>query len=263
MRNSLFLVLTVCLGFGSVGVAQEKTSPLSAPAPKSFAIGAEARHYLYSEPGFVSHEGYLFGVWGEWFWGSALGDGKTYANFIFGSLVYDGQACNLSGTVCTPLSATTNDFIGKFNTRLEYKVNTFFKIFYGGGFRYLYDKGEGASFYTRAGQWIYLPLGVAFNTETKAYNLFFEFEYDYTIYGVMRSALSEVSSTLNDVTSNQKGGYGLVLTAGLEFKKHMTGMIFYETWNANDSDIMASGGQNFREPANNSQSLGVKFGYRF
>lgn len=279
MKYLCTLMLTLCLGFGITAVADERPEPATRVArivkpprelqrppqkeKKSLIIGGEVRNYTYTEPGFVSHAGYLFGLWGEWSWESALGFGKTNANLLFGALTYEGQACNLSGTSCTPLAATTNDVIAKVGVRLEHFLNPTFLIFYGGGFRYLYDKGEGSSFYTRTGEWIFLPVGLNFKTDTSLGSIFLEMEYDYTIYGVMKSALSEVSSTLNDIVSNQKGGYGLVISGGVNLTDNLMTALIYESWNANDSDIMASGGQNFREPANSSQAIGMRLGYTF
>ena len=283
MKNLFLVALTVCLGFGFKVGAQEKPEPTTRNAKivkpprelnrelqkalpkekKSLVIGGEARSYTYTEPGFVSHAGYLFGIWGEWSWISALGPGKTGANLLFGALNYEGQACNLAGTSCSPLSATTNDMIIKVGVRLEHEFNPAFKIFYGGGFRYLFDKGEGSSFYSRTGEWAFLPVGLNFDSDTSLGNLFFELEYDYTIYGVMKSGLSEVSSTLNDITSTQKGGYGLVVSGGVNFSENFVAALIFESWNANDSDVKASGGQNFREPANSSQAFGLRLGYLF
>ena len=283
MNYLSLMLLTLCLGFGFKVGADDKSDQTTRTArivkphkelnkelqkppqkeKKNLAIGGEVRQYSYAEPGFVSHTGYLFGIWGEWSWDSALGFGKTSANLLFGALSYEGQACNLSGTTCTPLTATTNDMIAKIGARLEHVFNPAFRIFYGGGFRYLYDKGEGSSFYTRTGEWVFLPVGLNFETDTALGNIFLELEYDYTIYGVMKSGLSEVSSTLNDIISNQKGGYGLVVSGGIALGENLTTALIYESWNANDSDIMASGGQNFREPANSSQAFGLRVGYSF
>ncbi len=279
MKYLCMTMLALCLGFGFKAGAAEKSEQTTRAArivkpprelqrppqkeKKSLALGGEVRNYTYTEPGVMSHTGYLFGIWGEWNWNSALGFGQTSANLLFGALSYEGQACNLSGTSCTPLAATTNDIIVKVGVRLEHVFNPAFRIFYGGGFRYLYDKGEGASFYTRTGEWVFLPVGLKFETNTSLGNLFLELEYDYTIYGVIKSGLSEVSNTLNDVTSNQKGGYGLVISGGVNLTENLMTALIYESWNANDSDIMASGGQNFREPANLSQAIGLRVGYTF
>lgn len=266
MKSLILVTLTICLGFCDNSSAQEKLTSKKEninKESKSFLIGTEIRSYTYSEPGLVSHEGLLFGIWGEWLWTSGLGDGKIYGNLFYGALTYNGQACNLSGTVCNPLTATTHDLITKINTRLEYKLNPMFQLFGGGGYRYLYDKGEGSSFYTRTGQWVYIPLGAALNVDSSFGNLLFELEYDYTFYGTVKSNLSEVSSTLNDITSNQRGGYGIVTTAGIKINESFNAYIVYESWNANDSDVMESGGQSFIEPANNSQSYGIKLGYLF
>lgn len=272
MKNLVLAILTLCLGFSCLSWAQDRPTDIKKnikkdsprQEAKSFLIGAEIRDYRYSEPGFVSHAGLLFGVWGEWYWASALGSGKTYGNILAGALTYEGQACKLSNlSDCSTLTATTLDIITKINTRFEYKFNSIVYLFFGGGYRFLYDKGEGASFYTRTGQWIYLPLGVGFNFDTTIGKLLFDFEYDFTVYGNVKSNLSEVSSTLNDLTSNQTGGHGLVFSAGMQVNERIYAYLMYESWNANDSDIEISGGQYFQEPANNSQSIGLRLGYFF
>ncbi len=267
MKSLIAMLLTVCLGICSLSEAQDsKKSTIKErerEEPKNFSVGGEIRYYNYTEPGFVSHMGLLYGMWGEWLWTSALGNGKIYGNLLYGPLVYDGQACKISGGSCVPLSATTQDIITKVNTRLEFKLNSAYYLFLGVGFRYLYDKGEGSSFYTRTGKWAYIPVGGGVNFETVMGKILIDFEYDYTVYGNVKSSLSEVSRLLNDITSNQKGGYGLVANLGMSINKSLNAYLVYESWNAGDSDIQMSGSQFFQEPANNSQSYGVKLGYLF
>lgn len=271
MNYLMLTALTFCLVFCSFAKAQEKQTEKKTVTKneipkhevKNFLVGGEVRTYNYSEPDFVSHTGLLYGVWGEWYWTSRLGEGKSYANLLYGALTYDGEACNIKTFACTPLVATTIDYIFRIDSKLEYKLSSAFKLFFGAGYRYLYDKGEGSSFYTRTGQWLFLPLGTEFFIDTAIGKLTFGIEYDVNFYGNVKSNLSEVSSTLNDISSNQQGGYGLELTAGIKINKKLNTSFIYESWNANDSDISVSGGKSFREPANFSQSYGLRLGYLF
>ena len=269
MKSFQLVLLTICLGYYNVCRAQDRaidikktTNPEKIKiekniAPKYFLIGADLKDYKYSEPGFVSHVGLLYGLWGEWYWTSAIGEGKLYGNFIFGSLSYDGALCDLSNK-CSAYTSKTNDIIAKINTRLQRNLNNNIYIFAGFGYRYLYDRGEGIGFYTRTGNWAYLPLGANF----KFGNIFFELEYDFIIYGNFKSNLSEVSSKFSDLTHAQQG-YGLLFTAGYQINDTWSIYSTIEIWNLDESEPVASGGSLFVEPKNSSQSLGLKLGYLF
>lgn len=236
---------------------KEKKIQKKSQSAKNFLIGSEIRDYKYSEPGFVSHTGLLYGVWGDWYWGSRLGNGKTHAEFLYGSLFYSGALCDLSNN-CTAYSSTTQDFITKVNTRLEYSLKESLLLFLGIGHRFLYDRGNGVGFYTRTGNWVYLPLGAGFQYR----KFLLDIEYDLIVYGSFKSNLSEVSTTFTDLTHSQKG-YGLVLSLGYELNELWSLQGIYESWNLDESDPVASGGSLFVEPKNNSQSVGLKLGYFF
>jgi hypothetical protein len=267
MKILALILLTICLGFGSTSNSQEKPPQLEKkmtkkqnlkPAAKSFVVGGELRSYRYEESR-VTHSGLLYGVWGEWFWSSAIGDGKLYGNLVYGTIDYDGYSCNVSGTVCNPLKAPTTDLITRLASRFEWKINPKFEIFAGLGYRYLYDKGEGGSFYTRTGQWGYIPLGGIL----KLHKFVFEFEYDLPVFGSVKSNLSEAISTLPDIESKQSGGSGLVLNVGYRFNKELALYAFYETWNRPDSESVIVETTKFTEPENKSQSFGVRLGFLF
>ncbi|MEK6627725.1 MAG: hypothetical protein AABY53_03795 [Bdellovibrionota bacterium] len=274
MRLLAFFTLTVCLGFSCFSESQEKplieekntikAAAVQAPKKnqhkkqsKSLLVGVEVRNYVYSEPGFVSHVGQFFGIWGEWHWSSFVGDGKVYGNFLYGLLTYDGALCDISNN-CTPYSSKTTDYIAKINSRLELKLGQSFYLIAGLGYRYLYDRGEGVGFYTRRGNWIYLPLGAGF----KSGKFLFDLEYDLIVNGNFKSNLSEVSSTFTDLTHTQKG-YGLLLTIGYLLKENWNVHGIYESWNLEESDLAASGGAFFVEPKNKSEVFGLKVGYFF
>lgn len=224
---------------------------------KPILVGAELRYYQYSEPELaLTHTGLLYGAWGEWNWTSAIGDGKLYGNFLYGVIDYDGALCNKLN-VCTPHQAKTTDMISKINTRLFFSVTPEFKGFAGLGYRYLYDLGQGTGFYTRTGNWLYLPLGAELNFE----KFKFEIEYDLIGYGTIMSNLSEASSTYQDLTLNQKG-YGLLLSASYDFSSDWSIKGLYELWFLDTSNSMTSGGKTFYEPQNSSQSISVGVGYK-
>jgi hypothetical protein len=267
MKISSLILLTLCLGFGSISNSEEesvkpipkmtkKLNPKS--AAKSFVVGGEVRSYRYEESR-VTHSGLLYGVWGEWFWSSALGYGKLYGSLLYGIIDYDGYACNVDLTVCNSLKAPTTDLITRLASRFEIKLSQNFEIFAGLGYRYLYDKGEGGSFYTRTGQWGFIPLGGIF----KQGKFQFELEYDLVVYGSVKSNLSEAISTLPDIESKQTGGSGLVLSGGYRFNDEFILYAFYEAWNMPDSASVIVGNTKFTEPENKAQSYGIRLGYLF
>lgn len=266
MKRVAQLLIVLSLGLGVHAYAQNKPNADKkikkkqtevVTAGKPFVIGAETRQYRYSEPGFVTHEGLLLGLWGEWYWESALGKGKAYGNLLYGNLNYDGALCDLSNN-CTPYQAKTTDWIWKVNSRIEVEVNEKLNLFAGGGFRYLYDRGQGVGFYTRTGNWAYIPLGGFL----KYQRFTVELEYDHIIYGSFKSALSEVSTSFSDLVHTQKG-YGLLMTLGYRINSSWNIQGIYESWSLDESDVIVSGGSAFVEPQNNSQSFGLKIGYLF
>ncbi|MBY0554975.1 hypothetical protein K2P97_10640 [bacterium] len=266
MKISVFILLTFCLVFTAISNAQEKpvqpvavtTSFKKKEAPKSFVIGAEVRSYRYSE-NRVTHSGLLYGLFGEWYWSSLLGNGKLYGSLLYGSINYDGYSCNVDGTNCRSLSAPTTDLIGRIASRFEWALNKNFELAAGAGYRYLYDRGEGGSFYTRTGQWIYLPIGFVVHAD----KFIIDVEYDLYLAGNMKSNISEAVSTLPDIDSKQTNGSGYILTLGYRLNESLNVYGFYEGWNLGDSDQVVVGSNTFTEPKSETQSFGVKLGLLF
>lgn len=239
-----------------------KSGPAAkATVNRTFVLGAEVRQYQYLEPGLVEHVGLLSGIWGEWYWMSFLGNGKLYGNLLYGSLTYKGAMCDELNN-CYPYEGPTTDIITKVNSRLEYDLNPYFMLFGGAGFRYLYDMGEGAGFYRRTGQWLYLPLGAAFTMPTSSGAFVLDMEYDAIVFGQIKSDLSQVSSSFEDLTLNQRG-YGLVISAGYRYNPEWDVRLLYERWDLERSDDATTNGQTFHEPANHSDSYGLRVGYSF
>lgn len=270
MKLSLLILLTICLGFMSVSVAQEKPAEPFAKmtkfkpkaTPKSFVIGAEVRSYRYSEDR-VTHSGLLYGVFGEWYWSSIFGKGKMYGSLLYGSINYDGYVCNIDGTNCRTLTAPTTDLIGRVASRLEWTLNRNLELFAGAGYRYLYDRGDGSSFYTRTGQWFYLPIGMVIHLESGVGKFLIDLEYDLYLVGNMKSNISEAVSTLPDIDSKQNSGGGFITSLGYRINDSFNVYGFYEAWNLGDSDQVVVGTNTFVEPKNESQSFGVKLGFLF
>lgn len=256
-------LLFVSLLFINVfATAQEENT--SSSSDSHLTIGPELRYYRYVEPGLIQHTGALYGVWANWFYQLGSFKGVIDANLIIGNLKYDGALCDTNTSVCTDYSSTTNEMIHRVTHRFDYQVTSDLHVFAGGGFRYLYDKGEGVGFYTRSGTYLFLPVGVTYNLSDFSLDV----EYDIFLGGTMVSKLSDVNSTYGDITHTQKTGYGIQVTAGYHAKP-ISYYLFYETWNVRDSDTVelkingAPSGLYFTEPKNFSESWGFKVGWAF
>lgn len=278
MRIILRILLTLCLVSGASATAQVdvisneqvNTQPKKSnlqrkrkpPAQqKAYELTTEIRYYRYSEPGVVEHKGPMGGVSGEWLWQSALGKGRLQGALHYGVLDYSGGLCDLNGN-CTPYEAKTTDFIFRTSTRLDLQLGANFLLFAGLGYRALIDKGQGVGFYQRFGQWAYVPVGARLQSGTGKGDFLAEVEIDWIGYGVFKSSLSEVSSSLPDVVHNQNG-YGYVLLAGLNLSDDIRISAIYEHWNLNESQRVQYGNQFFVEPKNESTSYGLRLGWAF
>jgi hypothetical protein len=238
---------------------------------RSFFVGAEIRNYNYSEPGFVSHDGILYGGNLEYIQiiispklseagYSILGTAYSAGGQVLtGILKYDGGLCDINGN-CVPYKADTSNLIFRLYGKFHFLPNNYFSFNLGLGYRHLIDKGEGVGFYLRTGSWVYLPIAVEVKPEIKKnYKLYFASEFDFLLSGGLKSNLSEVDSKYADVYMDQKGN-GLILKAGFEYKTLRLNLV-YETWNLDESGVVESGGDQFVEPKNSSNSLGIQINF--
>ena len=251
MRLLTPILLTLCLGQLAFGKAKKET--------KDFQAGLKLEQYEYLEPSIdVQHKGLLYGVWGEWLWGSALGNGRTTGDLVTGTIDYSGGYYEAGNYF--PDTATTFDVITKVSSRLEYPVAPGANIFAGLGARYLYDLGNKSYFYRRTGKWVFIPLGGNIELETSIGKIFFDLQYDFIVYGNMHSQLSDAIPA-PDVDHSQSGS-GLSLTAGLQNEQY-SAALFYEKWSLNESNTVVADGVPYIEPENSSTAVGLKLGYKF
>ena len=100
-------------------------------------------------------------------------------------------------------------------------------------------------------------------TQNQSFKWKYELTYDHIVSGGIKSNLSNVSTSFNDVYMTQSG-YGLNANVQLRYKNRYLISLFYETWSLNLSDVVyAAPGAPFSEPANQSRMLGLRFGYDF
>lgn len=271
MRNWFCILFSISLAFGFEIKAQE---PATSPAPNTYpnktkkvirlkrqelAIGGELRSYKYSEPGFVTHEGFMYGGYADYLYRFTPSTSVNVAgNLIFGTLNYDGGLCDSMGN-CEPYKSTTNDLIMRGHSRVHINPNSNTSLQIGLGLRYLSDKGQGQGFYQRTGTWFYVPVAVGLKVPlADKSKLNFLAEYDVIVSGGMKSNLSEVDTKYSDVYMAQTGG-GLVLKAGYDWNQFKISAV-YESWSLNESSPVTTGGSTFVEPKNESQSFGLQLG---
>ena len=278
MRNWFCILFSITLVLGCEIKAQEAATK---PAPNTYpnktantddkaktkkvvrlkrqelVIGGELRHYKYSEPGFVTHEGFMYGGYVDYLYRFTPGTFVSVGgNLIYGSINYDGGLCDSLGA-CEPYKSTTNDLITRTHARVHINPSSNISLQMGLGLRYLSDKGQGQGFYLRTGTWFYVPVAASFSVPLQNQaKLNFLAEYDVVVSGGIKSNLSEVDVKYSDVYMAQTGG-GIILKAGYEWNQFKISA-FYETWSLNESEPVTTGGDTFVEPKNQSQSFGLQ-----
>ena len=251
MRHLFAVLLTLCLGQLAFGKEKKEV--------KNFQVGLTLKQYEYLEPSIdVEHRGLLYGLWGEWLWGSALGNGRTTGDLVFGTIDYSGGYYEAGNFF--PADSTTFDVITKVSTRFEYKVAPSANIFAGLGGRYYYDLGKESYFYRRMGTYVFIPVGGFVELDTEMGKLTFDLQYDFVVYGNIQSKLSD-AGPFPDITQTQSG-YGLSFAAGWQNDDY-SGALFYEKWFLNESNVVSTTSGDFVEPENWSNVIGLKLGYKF
>lgn len=244
----------------------------------SVDLAAEFSHITYKEPG-IKEKGLMYGVSGAYTLHNRLERDtqglmiKADGNLGFGQVDYDGALSD-----GTPYEIDNiNDL--KLETRISggYDFSIFnatrLTPYFGIGYRYLMDDlSKDAAGYLRQSHYFYSPVG--FETETslnEGWSIGFCLEYDIFWMGRQYSDLSDVSSSYNDVSNDQNGGYGVRGSVRL-IKKGEKADFFFEPfiryWNIDESDksnITLSGTiiGTVVEPKNHSTEIGLKVGARF
>ena len=246
-------------------------------------IGPELYSFKYEEPGYMEEEGTFYGIaigttyreWVPYYPGQALPDNKMMfraeGRFAFGQVDYDGAVQDLETGEIYPYSVDNqNDFVleGRLMLGPEWLGENILSTLYSGlGYRYLNDDSSSSSGgYERESNYFYIPIGYEINTGLRAgWSIAGRIEYDYFLWGMQRSHLSNVG--LLDVDNMQDSGYGY--RASIRFQKVSTDAVFViepflRYWDIDDSDLEYAGyGYYVLEPANNTTELGVQLIWMF
>lgn len=149
------------------------------------------------------------------------------------------------------------------------KFNSRITPFGGFGYRYLLNasglkqSSTGHYGYDRESRYLYIPVGLNYETKPDVKGSYWEFraEYLYFLFGQQKSYLSQVSSNYPDITNDQEKGSGIKITAKYQFDKQFGLEGYMDYWDIADSKVDRTG--NFMEPRNSTAETGIRFVWRY
>lgn len=212
---------------------------------------------------FMSQDGYMLGL---------IGSNEYYDNNYFGFKyrLGAGEVDYTSAGTGTMTGIPDYQVEGTAYYGIPFESTNKRITFFGGlGYRYLLNasglkaSSTGHSGYDRESRYMYLPLGINYETAPSAQDSYWEFrgEYLYLLYGQQTSKLSQVSSSYSDVTNDQEDGSGIKLTAKYHFDKKSGIEGYMDYWDIADSKVDVSG--NFMEPRNSTAETGIRYFWKF
>ncbi|MFC1603617.1 hypothetical protein ACFL5F_01195 [Planctomycetota bacterium] len=240
----------------------------------SFEIGPELYLFEYEEPGYMKEEGEFIGValgLTSRGWAGSLPDTRggfmfrAEGRFAYGNVDYEGQTWDGA-----PVTATDIDDLameGRLLLGGDFLAgNTVNTIYAGGGYRYLNDDlSQYAGGYERRSNYFYVPIGYQFDSTYKAgWSFGFRLEYDFFIWGIQESDLSEVG--LTDVQNDQESGRGYRASIKIQNKSRRGAFIiepFFRYWDIDDSEMAYEPWGSGLEPANETTEIGVQIIFMF
>lgn len=260
---------------------------------KQFELGYEMSNIVYKEPNVMRENGLMYGVSGSFIyygwipllpfnyyaWLPTLPEDrnksksmvKLEGKFSTGQMDYRN-----SGTI-----DDIRDYIVEVRALVGpvfYKEKIATIPYLGLGYRYLNDdsggkiSSTGAYGYERESNYYYIPIGANLITDLN-YGWFLEVntEFDIFLGGRQISHFSDVVPSYNDLSNDQKDGYGL--RGSLKIRKGFKTVDFIiepfiKYWNIKKSDISNLTYNNViigygYEPKNNSTEYGIKLAMRF
>lgn len=256
------VILTICFIFIGVLSSFSETSEKS-----KNEFGIELSQITYKEPGLMEESGNMFGL--------------SFSSASYDSFMFKGEGRYSSGTVDytgaysdgTPLSIDNIKDYGwesriLVGGRASDSERTY--IYTGLGYRYLNDAppvSQGG--YERESNYYYIPIGIEFIPAVKNdWSVGATIEYDIFLQGKQISHLSDFDPGLPDVTNAQKNGYGYRVSIKFQSPDQKTVIApFIRYWNIEKSEdeYIYYGGDTYvcSEPKNNSNEIGIKFGWKF
>ena len=257
------------------------------PAPdrllrrNTYYIGPELYSFKYEEPGYMEEEGMFYGIafgaiYREWvsdYPRQTLSDNKMMVRgegrFAFGEVDYDGAVQDITTGEITPLTINgIDDFVleGRLLFGPEWLgENTLNTLYAGIGYRYLNDDPSfHPAGYERESNYYYVPIGFEIDTDLQAgWSWAGRIEYDFLLWGMQKSHLSDIHPILPDVENDQKSGYGYRVSIKIQYKSKDVILAiepFFRYWDIDKSDVKFGG---IFEPANETTEYGIQLIWMF
>jgi len=253
---------------------------------KQWELIPEYSSYKYEEPSLMETSGHFTGF--SLSYASALPQDwaiRCEGKYSKGSLDYSSNG--------TGSQKDITDIMAEIRAIVQLRMDSHKGFFHYGpylglGYRYLNDDSSGWPTdtgywgYERESNYYYFPLGGEVGIKpVKTIECSLGAEYDYLLWGVQKTHLSDVPSpyydtVLTDITNRQKKGYGykfylrfLVKAADLDFICEP----FFKYWAIKESAeadiyLRSSDGSEYLigsgvEPENNTREIGLRLGVRF
>ncbi len=202
---------------------------------------------------FMSQDGWMLGINTN----SENYEGSNYIGFknrvAYGQVEYTSNGTGSISNI-SDYQLETTGYIGIPYENSNYRIT----YFTGLGGRYLLNAmglkltTTGHAGYDRESRYVYLPLGI--NFETGSFEL--RYEYLYFLYGQQKSYLSDASPNLPDISNDQEDGSGMRLTAKIYTESEMGYEFYMDYWDIADSKLDTTG--NFMEPRNTTSETGLR-----
>lgn len=264
MKKLVFLLALYFIFAGTESALAEEQMPMH-----SWDIGTHISHIKYKEPGVMKEEGYMYGFNGSYTYRDDFML-KAEGRFSFGQVDYtspwSGTLDNLDDYIVELRGLVGHDFISKTSTYTPY---------IGLGYRYLYDDlrgitSSGARGYRRKSNYFYTPIGIeALTTVNGSWSIAAVLEYDYFLFGVQHSLLSDAGLGEGDISNVQNYGTGFRGSIKIQIEDaeiDYTIEPYFIYWDIDDSElelIPGGGGSYGYEPANNSTEYGIRVSASF
>lgn len=277
-QQGLALVVFAGLLLGAMPVSAQV-----ATVQHEWEVAGKVSHIRYEEPNIMEENGVMFGGMVAYTYRPVRAE-EAFTRFAtvlrvegelnFGQVDYE--------SVSTGSIDDVDDWLFEIRGLMghDFFLNDSWRMtpYVGIGYRYLNDDLSGKTSttghvgYERESNYYYLPLGVTFLTQLdNAWQMGANIEFDIFLAGQQESHLSDVSSSLSDITNDQESGYGV--RGSVKFVKtgdHVSWMVepYARFWHIDDSDLtfigLSGGGAVFGlEPENESLEVGARFGIQF
>lgn len=237
------LALLPIAAFSAASARAEGNFPFPTGERHDWGIGTEIYYYHYEEPDFMQNEGAMYGLDAHYKYRdpnrwSVMAEIRGAWGTVDYSSNGTGSADNNSDGMAELRLTGGYDFILNSNWTMT--------PFFGIGYRYLKDDSQGtvtttgARGYERISQYLYSPIGLDFEYDTKQrWTIGAILEFDIFYHGWQESRLGGAVAGLSDVDNEQDGGYGLRGSVPFRLKGDRYDILiepFIRWWKIEDSD---------------------------